>query len=90
MFVDLRHEATHGEMPSLRVLREACQRALQWLWDHHWRDLGDGERDGEENMVPNEAVGEREMMEVAEQEGEVVEAWETRKGSWRSKGIGIV
>lgn len=37
VFVDLRHEATHGDMPSLTNLRSAARRALQWLWDDYWK-----------------------------------------------------
>ncbi|THC90060.1 hypothetical protein EYZ11_010476 [Aspergillus tanneri] len=35
-FVELRHEATHRELPSLIVLRNATQRSLEWLWDYYW------------------------------------------------------
>lgn len=35
-FVELRHEATHREPPSLVVLRKASQRSLEWLWDNYW------------------------------------------------------
>lgn len=35
-FVELRHEATHRELPSLIVLRNASQRSLEWLWDYYW------------------------------------------------------
>ncbi|KAE8377329.1 Las1-like-domain-containing protein [Aspergillus bertholletiae] len=35
-FVELRHEATHRELPSLTVLRNAAQRSLEWLWDYYW------------------------------------------------------
>lgn len=35
-FVELRHEATHRELPSLIVLRNAAQRSLEWLWDYYW------------------------------------------------------
>ncbi|KAL6721816.1 rRNA-processing protein las1 [Lecanora helva] len=41
LFVDLRHEATHGDMPSLDSLRSATKRALKWLWDDYWRGIGD-------------------------------------------------
>ncbi|KAK4696030.1 ribosomal biogenesis protein LAS1, partial [Lecanoromycetidae sp. Uapishka_2] len=39
VFVDIRHEATHGDMPSLASLRSAAQRAMQWLWDDYWKGL---------------------------------------------------
>ena len=41
LFVDIRHEATHGDMPSLTNLRNAAQTALQWLWNDYWKGLGE-------------------------------------------------
>lgn len=38
-FVELRHEATHREPPSLVVLRKASQRSLEWLWDNYWAGI---------------------------------------------------
>lgn len=38
-FVELRHEATHRELPSLVVLRSAAQRSLEWLWDYYWAKI---------------------------------------------------
>ena len=35
-FVEIRHAATHDSLPSLVVLRVACKRALDWLWDNFW------------------------------------------------------
>lgn len=35
-FVELRHAATHEELPSLDVCREATRHALQWLDDNFW------------------------------------------------------
>ena len=40
-FVELRHEATHREPPSLVVLRKATQRSLEWLWDNYWAEIDD-------------------------------------------------
>ena len=37
--VELRHEATHGDIPSLKVLRSAAQRSLQWLFIDYWQRL---------------------------------------------------
>ncbi|EFW19445.1 rRNA-processing protein las1 [Coccidioides posadasii str. Silveira] len=39
-FVELRHEATHRELPSLVVLRNAAQRSLEWLWEFYWEKIG--------------------------------------------------
>ncbi|CRG84402.1 hypothetical protein PISL3812_01694 [Talaromyces islandicus] len=38
-FVELRHEATHRELPSLVVLRGAVHRSLEWLWGYYWGRL---------------------------------------------------
>ncbi|KAL8717834.1 MAG: hypothetical protein Q9225_004957 [Loekoesia sp. 1 TL-2023] len=40
-FVELRHEAIHGELPSLVVLRQAAEKALAWLWTDYWKHLDD-------------------------------------------------
>lgn len=40
-FVELRHQATHEQLPSLTRLRAAAQSALDWIWDYYWRHLVD-------------------------------------------------
>ncbi|EEP80168.1 conserved hypothetical protein [Uncinocarpus reesii 1704] len=41
-FVELRHEATHRELPSLAVLRDAARRSLDWLWEFYWAKIDYG------------------------------------------------
>ena len=36
MLVDVRHEASHSDLPSLPVLRLAAGQAWQWLGQHYW------------------------------------------------------
>jgi hypothetical protein len=36
-FVELRHRATHEEMPSLEVLRQMARQGLEWLWERWWK-----------------------------------------------------
>lgn len=38
-FVELRHQATHEQLPSLIRLRSAVAKALAWIWDYYWRHL---------------------------------------------------
>jgi ribosomal biogenesis protein LAS1 len=38
-YVELRHQATHEELPSLSKLRTATQKALRWIWDYYWIHL---------------------------------------------------
>lgn len=39
-FVEIRHAATHENLPSLAVLRMAASRALSWLWSNYWVWVG--------------------------------------------------
>lgn len=41
MLVDLRHEATHNELPSLPLLRLAALQALGWLRACYWQAQAD-------------------------------------------------
>ena len=46
-FIDIRHDATHGEMPSLAVFRDVTQKSLTWLYDEYWSQLTeDGQESG--------------------------------------------
>ncbi|KAL2023921.1 hypothetical protein VTK56DRAFT_698 [Thermocarpiscus australiensis] len=38
-FVELRHQATHEQLPSLTRLRAAARKALDWIWEYYWRNL---------------------------------------------------
>ncbi|KAI1663040.1 Las1-domain-containing protein [Daldinia decipiens] len=38
-FVELRHQATHEQLPSLSKLRTAAKKALAWIWDYYWKNL---------------------------------------------------
>lgn len=40
-FVELRHEATHEELPSLLRLSRNTELALDWLWHHFWGKIED-------------------------------------------------
>lgn len=49
-FVDLRHSATHGPLPSLELLRSLAEKALDWLHDHYWELLLDNGLDCVEDV----------------------------------------
>ncbi|KAK4127834.1 Las1-domain-containing protein [Parathielavia appendiculata] len=38
-FVELRHQATHEQLPSLTRLRSAARKALDWIWGYYWAHL---------------------------------------------------
>ncbi|KAF4961318.1 hypothetical protein FGADI_336 [Fusarium gaditjirri] len=44
-FVELRHQSTHEQLPSLAKLRTAAKKALLWIWDYYWRQLGEDKSD---------------------------------------------
>ncbi|KAF4308426.1 Las1-like protein [Botryosphaeria dothidea] len=56
-FVELRHEATHEDLPSLRRLQMATEQALQWLWHHYWSKLDASLPPQPENRDPAAAEG---------------------------------
>jgi hypothetical protein len=79
-FVDLRHRATHDDMPGLEVLRQAVRRALEWLWERWWKvyatdDPGRALREREEQRLLGERKREATRMSTS-QEG--VEAADRR------------
>ena len=41
MLVDVRHEASHNELPSLALLRLAASEALTWLRASYWQRQAD-------------------------------------------------
>lgn len=70
-YVELRHQATHEELPGRRRLREAVRGALKWIWERYWAGLGDdegmvGREEGEtiekeEETIEEEDEGERSL-----------------------------
>ena len=90
LFVDIRHEATHGDMPNLTNLRSAAERALKWLWDDYWKGL-EREAVSMESvglMAVNEGEHVRKTMEGDEeaQPG----GWQRWQGTWTPKPIGTI
>lgn len=47
-YVELRHQATHEELPSLQKLRTAAVKALRWIWDYYWAQLTSDVPSGED------------------------------------------
>jgi ribosomal biogenesis protein LAS1 len=53
-FVELRHQATHEQLPSLAKLRSAARNAIAWIWDFYWKDLAPAnKRNSEEGTLPD-------------------------------------
>jgi hypothetical protein len=98
VFVDIRHDGAHGEMPSLDNLRDASVRALEWLWDHYWAKLegeaggvgidlglkkaGDGIRVGDADVERRGEDGEQRVEQLG--------GWTVWEGPWLGRAIGVV
>jgi len=54
-FVELRHQATHEQLPSLIRLRSAARKALDWIWDYYWRHLSESLED-EQVQIPTRGI----------------------------------
>ncbi|KAG2732992.1 hypothetical protein G9P44_003982 [Scheffersomyces stipitis] len=64
-FVELRHMGTHESLPSLVMLRIACTRALNWLYDNYWCHIEDDEfDDGDEEDISE--LSEKMLKHLAE------------------------
>lgn len=98
-FVELRHQATHEDLPSLVVLRRATARALEWLWDYYWLHQGGAIEDlCELNrsvlFALNEKKGslegdkEKEREAVPEDEDDKNEGIYKWEGPWLPRPIG--
>ena len=53
-FIDIRHDATHGEMPSLVVFRDTTQKSLAWLHEEYWRKLTKDDQESERGELDPE------------------------------------
>ncbi|KAK2742117.1 hydroxyacylglutathione hydrolase [Colletotrichum kahawae] len=78
-FVELRHQATHEQLPSLAKLRSAARKALAWIWEYYWQHLG-ADEDEEEVIVGDAAApGYREMVTAYLEEAEGARKAERRR-----------
>ncbi|KAK4137888.1 Las1-domain-containing protein [Trichocladium antarcticum] len=68
-FVELRHQATHEQLPSLTRLREAARKALVWIWDYYWRHLSEPEPEPESAPVSTHISARNEKPLLGREEG---------------------
>jgi hypothetical protein len=73
LFVELRHRATHDEMPGLELLRQMARQGLDWLWERWWKTHATDH--------PGRALGEREERRLlAERKADARRLSEAAKG----------
>lgn len=90
LFVDIRHEAAHGEMPNLINLRAAAERALRWLWDDYWVGLVEREVASVVGCVVGLRTGDEGEVGGDEEEEEQPGGWQRWRGRWTPKPIGLI
>lgn len=77
-FVELRHQCTHEELPTLVKLRAAAARSLTWIWEQYWSSLdskiqpleGEAEAEGEDEDAdedPSTALKEYMVWRASEE-----------------------
>ena len=89
--VEVRHETTHGAMPTITLLRSAMHFALAWLDTHYWKEVQEGEVGVEEDgdrvgdllelykyLKLYQLWGTAALLDIKEQ-GEV---WDHLQGLW--------
>ena len=95
--VEVRHETTHGAMPTITLLRAAMHFALAWLDTHYWKEVqegeieegGDGDRIGGllelyKYLKVYQLWGTVALLDIKEQ-GEV---WDHLQGLWEQAMAG--
>ncbi|TVY88904.1 Pre-rRNA-processing protein [Lachnellula willkommii] len=83
-YVELRHQATHEELPSLAKLRSASVKALRWIWEFYWVKLSvdvgvegkNGEEDECKGIVRRYLQGEEEDDDDGES---TLQLWDRRR-----------
>ena len=92
LFVDIRHEAAHGDMPNLTNLRSAAERALRWLWEDYWKGLEEQEAalPASGGLTPALLDGGRCQVEGLEGDEEQPGGWQRWQGRWTPKPIGTI
>ncbi|XP_073314444.1 uncharacterized protein [Primulina huaijiensis] len=53
MLIDIRHEGSHRDLPSLRLLRCASEKAKDWLISYYWEP--------QEKVIPNQNIQEENL-----------------------------
>lgn len=79
-YVELRHQATHEELPSLSKLRSATQKALKWIWAYYWVNLSEVEIEIEEATVDECRVAVERI--VKEGNERMSRKWEKELRRW--------
>ncbi|SGZ58035.1 CIC11C00000002061 [Sungouiella intermedia] len=69
-FVEIRHAATHEELPTLEALRALALKATKWLQDNFWSELNE-DVSGESSQGRNSGVAENKAAHGAS-DGDIV------------------
>lgn len=88
-YVELRHQATHEELPSLSRLRSAARRALVWIWERYWAELSSS--NGEKGGIAEKGKGGEDLRNAVRRvvrEGDAERVWERLSGGvWSEEEV---
>lgn len=65
-FVELRHAATHEDLPGLDVLRDAARKAMDWLYARYWLPQMQAVSGGHDDPAANDVVPEEQRKKLAD------------------------
>ncbi|KAI0397245.1 Las1-like-domain-containing protein [Xylariaceae sp. FL0594] len=87
-FVELRHQATHEQLPSLSKLRSAASSALSWIWNFYWKTLTLPPKgnSGGDTLSPDYLTGLL-LAYIQETEATVKESIEKQLHSWDEASV---
>ncbi|KAI1429419.1 Las1-like-domain-containing protein [Xylaria sp. FL1777] len=81
-FVELRHQATHEQLPSLSKLRSGANNALAWIWDFYWKDLGSVDKGSSSEGGQSDPRRDLLLRSLREQDEAVKADFQKQMKSW--------
>ncbi|KAI0422180.1 Las1-like-domain-containing protein [Xylaria grammica] len=86
-FVELRHQATHEQLPSLSKLRSAANDALAWIWQFYWKDLGLADKGGQGEGNQSDPRRNLLLKYLREQDGAPTVDFQSQFKSWDESSL---
>ncbi|KAH8664029.1 Las1-like-domain-containing protein, partial [Xylariales sp. PMI_506] len=86
-FVELRHQCTHEQLPSLLKLREAAQKSLVWIWNYYWKHLPEVKAADDGTVRCSGAIRESLLSYLTTEEAEKKSSLEKLLSQWDEADI---
>ncbi|KAI0810679.1 Las1-like-domain-containing protein [Xylaria sp. FL0064] len=86
-FVELRHQATHEQLPSLAKLRSAANKALAWIWNFYWKDLATVNKGNSKDDSPSNSQRDQLLRYLREQDETLETIFQKELKSWEETSL---